>query len=419
MASLLPPGFDPFTTPNGVPPPGVTPNLIDPPSRAWVARITVYLTLPPMVFSLVLRLVARLKTRQLGVDDYLCFAAATITIAFCGVLLAAYVDDVHGRHQWDIPVSAVTHDYLMKLVTVLVTYFVAAMLTKISLCTLYLRLFKPSKAAKWLIWLGQALIGIFYTITFLTTLIYCVPRTGDGGWGSRKSLDRCARPQVQIAAAAGVVGTILDFYILTIPLGIVFSLKLHLTKKVGIAAIFLTGLLACAFSTYGAYLRFVLLVSAPQDIGWPSATALGLSAVELNIGLICCCIPVTTVLFRSLSRKFQNFKKHIKEYIPSPTRSKTITNTSTSTSLDDEVLGKPRTHNGLPEIPSGRFTGLRSFFQKNFPSQSENTVTFETQTSNYGESSPGNHLVYGMYSALDWFSPHREQSDNTYIVAYP
>ncbi|KAI1742990.1 hypothetical protein F4680DRAFT_445461 [Xylaria scruposa] len=84
----LPPDFDPSTTSFGVPPPGSLSNFQNPPSQAWVVEVSVYITLPLMIGSFVLRLLARLRTRQLGVDDYICFAAAIVTVLFNAFILA-------------------------------------------------------------------------------------------------------------------------------------------------------------------------------------------------------------------------------------------------------------------------------------------------------------------------------------------
>lgn len=70
MASeLLPPGVDPTKVGAGPPPPGVVPNLVDPPSVAWAARVSVYATLPLMILFLALRLYVRVRSRILGFDD--------------------------------------------------------------------------------------------------------------------------------------------------------------------------------------------------------------------------------------------------------------------------------------------------------------------------------------------------------------
>lgn len=62
------PGYDQM--PAAPPPPGVIPNFIDPPSQANTHRIFTYITLPPMILSVALRIYARVfRTREMGLDD--------------------------------------------------------------------------------------------------------------------------------------------------------------------------------------------------------------------------------------------------------------------------------------------------------------------------------------------------------------
>lgn len=69
MDSLLPAGMDPSKIPIGTPPPGVTPNFVDPPSMSWAGRLAVYTTLPLMVVFVALRIYVRGRSRLLGPDD--------------------------------------------------------------------------------------------------------------------------------------------------------------------------------------------------------------------------------------------------------------------------------------------------------------------------------------------------------------
>lgn len=69
MATLLPAGTDPSSYPIATPPPGITSNLIDPPSLSWAGRVAMYTTLPLMLVVLVLRLYVRIRSRQFGADD--------------------------------------------------------------------------------------------------------------------------------------------------------------------------------------------------------------------------------------------------------------------------------------------------------------------------------------------------------------
>ncbi|KAI0195919.1 hypothetical protein F4808DRAFT_327396 [Astrocystis sublimbata] len=109
MTLGLPPRPDPFTIHIISPQPRSEQNLVYPPSQASIPRITVYTTLPPVLVLVIIRLWSRWRTRQLGVDDYLCLFGAAISITLCGFMLAQYSNDVYDRHSSDVPISAIAH----------------------------------------------------------------------------------------------------------------------------------------------------------------------------------------------------------------------------------------------------------------------------------------------------------------------
>lgn len=64
------PGFSLRQAPAAPPPPDVPQNLVGPPSQANMPRIFTYVTLPPMILFLALRMYARLfVTRKVWLDD--------------------------------------------------------------------------------------------------------------------------------------------------------------------------------------------------------------------------------------------------------------------------------------------------------------------------------------------------------------
>lgn len=63
-------GYDLSQIPLAAPPPGQISNLVDPPSRAWVPRVSIYTTLPVALGFVILRYWARFKQKlALSWDD--------------------------------------------------------------------------------------------------------------------------------------------------------------------------------------------------------------------------------------------------------------------------------------------------------------------------------------------------------------
>lgn len=187
------------------------------------------------------------------------------------------------------PLSPIA-DFLEKKTIVLATmYYISACFVKLSLLVLYHRVFDPSRTARILIWVGAVLTFIFYIIATGVFLGFCIPHNEDyalGGWLSLQYADRCAMVDGDIASAAGVVGAVLDLYILAIPLACLWGLRTSFHRKVGLSIVFMAGsayvsilpLLArhayktraCIFSIIGTVYRLRITgdAGANKDYSW-------------------------------------------------------------------------------------------------------------------------------------------------------
>ena len=114
-------------------------------------------------------------------------------------------------------------------------------LAKSSLLLLYYRVFAPKK------WVPYSIFGaIIFAIGTQMSLniidsIYCTPDIGNP-WDIRTSL-KCAGHARSYTVVQGVANVVLDLFILCLPIPIVWRLQLQLQKKLGIIAVFMTGLL--------------------------------------------------------------------------------------------------------------------------------------------------------------------------------
>ncbi|KAF2994777.1 hypothetical protein E8E14_003818 [Neopestalotiopsis sp. 37M] len=186
--------------------------------------------------------------RQFGADDLL--------------------DDVYGRHNWDVPITAQTDEYPKNLLLTGILYNCSAMSVKLSLLLLYNRLFRPAKSIQIPTWLGIVVITMFYMICNILTLVFCLPRPGEGGWGAAKYTERCGTQYLKLTTVQGVFSVASDFYVLFIPVGTIMRLQLSLKKRIGVTSVFLSGLLACGVSMAGAVYRFRDELAPQSDYTW-------------------------------------------------------------------------------------------------------------------------------------------------------
>ncbi|KAI4594922.1 hypothetical protein KJ359_007445 [Pestalotiopsis sp. 9143b] len=180
------------------------------------------------------------------------------------------------------------------------------MFVKLSLLLLYFRLFRPAPGIRIPIWLGIIVITAFYTACNVLTFVFCIPRSDDVGWGSIKYNERCGTQYLKVTTAQGVFSAATDFYVLFIPINTVMGLKLSLKKRAGVASVFMGGLLACGVSIAGAIYRFKDELALQPDYTWDGVYIQSFGVVELNIGVICCCVPVTAALYVEIHKSVKS-----------------------------------------------------------------------------------------------------------------
>uniref|UniRef100_A0A8H7K8Y6 Rhodopsin domain-containing protein n=1 Tax=Bionectria ochroleuca TaxID=29856 RepID=A0A8H7K8Y6_BIOOC len=291
--------------PAGIPRPDTPPNFVNPESLGNMPKIFTYVTLPPMLILFTMRIFTRIKTSRTGIDDYLC-ALSAASIGVYIILTFIVVDEVAGPHMYDIPVSKLTTSYAENTVTQGAFYFIASMFIKTAILALYLRIFSPSPVAKQLLWIGIAVTAVFYLTSMSVFLGHCVPRPADfasGGYLSLQTSARCFKVSGPVSLASGIVGTIIDFYVLVLPVVFLWSLRTSFKKKAGIAGVFLAGIVACVLSIIGTVYRMKIFVSKnlmEQDLTWNSMPIYATCIAEINIGIACSCIPIVFVHFKSL-----------------------------------------------------------------------------------------------------------------------
>ena len=105
--------------------------------------------------------------------------------------------------------------------------------TKLSLLLLYYRLFAPDRVAKYLIFFGILYCFTLYTSYLLLTFLLCQSQIG-------RSCKHQWNLFLLITSGFNVFG---DFYLLFVPLAAVAKLRIPFREKLGVSAVFLTGLL--------------------------------------------------------------------------------------------------------------------------------------------------------------------------------
>lgn len=97
-------------------------------------------------------------------------------------------------------------------------YAVNAILVKSTLLTFYLRLFRPNKQARLMIWLGIALIVAFYVSCIIANVVVCTPLSQllpglePAEWTKTSTNLHCSKADLALALVQGIISMLTDFY---------------------------------------------------------------------------------------------------------------------------------------------------------------------------------------------------------------
>ncbi|KAF2821002.1 hypothetical protein CC86DRAFT_332341 [Ophiobolus disseminans] len=287
------------TAPALAPPHGVQSNFEDPPSLAPQFKMAVYILVPIMICHVLLRMYTRLRVKNsLGIDDYVCVIAAVVLVVWCGLVFSTMGNPL-GPHQWNVRLIAFTTRFRQIAVVQNLVYSFAATFVKLSILLLYRRLFWVRNTSRYMTWIGIFTITLFYMGSFVSSMVHCMPRHGES-WVSQSAKDRCRQPQIQLSVVQGFFGVLSDFYLLLIPMLQISRLRVTTLQKIGLAGVFLTGLLGCICSITLCVYRYRQLGS--NDSTYQSVPAYTFTVVELNVGIVCSCMPVVFVVLKNLSK---------------------------------------------------------------------------------------------------------------------
>lgn len=116
----------------------------------------------------------------------------------------------------------------------------SAMFAKTAILALYRRIFSPVRLANILIFSGITFTIVSYVAIAIGLGVGLAPRSNDhvpGGELSAQYSERAVRFSTPLSAACGVIGAIIDIYVVIVPLFFIWHLHTPMKRKVGLSAI--------------------------------------------------------------------------------------------------------------------------------------------------------------------------------------
>ncbi|KHO11326.1 mannosyl phosphorylinositol ceramide synthase SUR1 [Metarhizium robertsii ARSEF 23] len=172
---------------------------------------------------------------------------------------------------------------------------------KISLLCFYLTIF-PGRTTRLLLWITVAFSASFGVVSTIVSIFQCTPIRFYWMQYVQEEDGKCLNINL-LGWINGAVSVGIDVWMIGIPLSQIKKLELHWKKKIGAAIMFLTG----TFVTVVSILRLqsLLYFYSSENPTWDLWHTAWWSTIEINIGLICACLPtVRLILVRMCPRVF-------------------------------------------------------------------------------------------------------------------
>ncbi|MCJ1462834.1 hypothetical protein MMC07_001437 [Pseudocyphellaria aurata] len=279
----MPPGVDLSHIPIASPPPGQKSNFINPPSLAPVAEIVGSLLIAIETIILVFRTCSNVKTfGRIRLEDYWTIFAAILT--YGDFIVIMYLRPL-ARHGWDIPLTEPVElilklEFSQYMLTGPVLFF-----SKSSLLLLYYRIFSPDRIFRYKLYGAFVFIAAVTLSAIPVILSLCLPESGHI-WVD--TVASCSKANLH-GYVMGPANVAFDIFLMYLPASVIVHLHLPLRRKLGILAIFLTGVLALIASIIALIYRIQIIHS--QNALWQAYILDLCILVEACISVICSCMP--------------------------------------------------------------------------------------------------------------------------------
>lgn len=106
-------------------------------------------------------------------------------------------------------------------------------------------MFKTDRGTKWGIWIGLTACSIFYIVTFFIDVFRCKPV--EAAWNP--TVNGTCLSYAAFPWATGVFHVVSDFYILMLPLPVIFKMHMPLARRLRVVSIFGLGTLSVSRDT--------------------------------------------------------------------------------------------------------------------------------------------------------------------------
>ncbi|KAH8712056.1 hypothetical protein GQ44DRAFT_425487 [Phaeosphaeriaceae sp. PMI808] len=270
----------------------------DPNGRRGESLVTpiLVLTIIPTALSCIsvaLRLYTKAYIlRSTGLDDYTIAVSQVLALTVAALNILGVAKAGYGRHM-EFATPEQLGVFSKVLLSVILVYNAAQIVTKISFFFQYRRLF-PIPLIQKICNFGLGFLVIWGVAQQIFTPFACQPGRFIFPGFTTYCIDT-----IGVFSVNAVMNMVTDFVIFLLPIWPVIQLQINWKRKAYLLVVFCFGLVACIIST----VRLIQLFQTYNrgDETWTIAQTAYLSTIEISIGILCASVPTLRPLIRSVA----------------------------------------------------------------------------------------------------------------------
>ncbi|KAI1820012.1 hypothetical protein F4861DRAFT_94940 [Xylaria intraflava] len=282
------------------PPPGVVPQLDNPPSMHVTGLVVPIVTLVISTLTVAIRMYTQTRIiRKVTISDYTIFVAWGLFVGYeTLVILSGFYTS--GDHQWNVRLKNLA-PFLYYVHVASVIYGACTPLIKISILTQYIQLFMPTGKPTGMYWTTVFLIVanvLYYFITDIIEIFACRPI--DKVWNPFITEGWCLNV-LALNVAASSINSVSDLSILVVPQFFIWRLNMSFRRKAEVAFLFFLAVIACISAIIRLAYTVELYVNQ-ADLTYYTWYAGIWTLPEMAGGIVVACLPVTRIFYQEVSQ---------------------------------------------------------------------------------------------------------------------
>ncbi|KAL4925961.1 uncharacterized protein BDV17DRAFT_163177 [Aspergillus undulatus] len=301
------------------PPPGVTPNFVNPEYEGDRFVIVNVIFLIISFSSLAIRLWTRtFIARGFRWDD----AFMIVSFACSCVLTAVTCEMLNwglGVHMWDVPATSLSPHFLKLNVIAAIIYCAGTGFLKVSVLLFYMRIF-PSRNFHLAVWVLVFIAAGYNIASVLANIFSCNPIAKS--WDVTITQGYCMNRPVFYFANAGL-GIFTDFATVLVPVPWLRRLQMPTRQKIAVGCILATGCFVGVVSCIR--LSSLYILQNTTDLTWATTNALMWCVIEINLGIFGGCVTAMRPFVRRYFPRLLGLSSHSGgNYYPSQSRGNSL-----------------------------------------------------------------------------------------------